>query len=669
MKTLLAYPIEVLVCSGLFLLLYRLLLMRRVEETLCRRYLVGGMVLAVLIPMLELPLYPAEPIRHSFPNSEPMVASIEEPATIPATVAPPATATRWNAVMWGCYGTVCLGALLLLLRRLYTIFRLRREATLTRTAEYTLAESEAIRTPFSFWRTIFMGLAYESHEREVILCHELAHLRRHHTLDRLILEGLHLLFWFNPFLWIAERWLIEVQEWQADRDTLGEGYDVKSYQTTLFKQLFGYSPDITCGLSNSFTKNRFIMMTQQPRGRYPLLRLGAALPLVTGMILAFGATTAQPKAAKEEPSHLLITSDTKLILNGQELTPEELRQHRAEEWIKAGNVAKQQADELNNLLAERKYTSQAAYDTDREAQSRLYREALSAYERANELRPNDRQILSALNDLCFRLREEKGMKERYERYAQARRDAPAELMIERDYLLFNGQKITQEELPQALADYRSAMSDPRKAMIRISAKGETSVGQVQDCKALMREVGVLRVQYESMGIGANLLPPPASAESAKVTLLEPTNRTVEARNCCLIRLNKNGKLLCGTMGYEQVMERGIEGVCDYVKRFITNPDRVRELSEQQERSFTLPDGREVLLPVSRGMLSIEVANEVAASTYMTLMNRIAQTYDEIRAEVAQRLFDRPMALLADAEREVIHRAIPIRFSEEMVRVR
>lgn len=575
----------------------------------------------------------------------------------------------WEEAFGALYAVVAVLLAGLLLGRWYALRRLRRQARLTPCAGYTLAESERIKSPFSFWRTIFLGLGYTAEEREQIICHERSHIRRLHTLDRLVLEVLRILFWFNPFIWIAERWLMEVQEWQADEDVLREGYDRGVYQQTIFKQLFGYCPDITCGLSNSFTKKRFLMMTRQPRGRCPLLRLGAALPLVAGMVLAFGATAAQPKVAKEEPSHLLITPDTKLILNGQELTPEELRQYRADEWIKAGKAAMQQADELNHLLTERKQTSQAAYDTDRETQKRLYREALAAYERANELRPNDRRILSALNDLCFRLRDEEGMKERYDRYAQARRDAPAELMIGRDYLLFNGQKITQEELPQALADYRSAMSDPRKAMIRISAEGETSVGQVQDCKELMREAGVLRVQYESMGIGANLLPPSASTETAKVTLLEPVSRTVKARNCCLIRLNRNGKLLCGTMGYEQVMERGIEGVCDYVKCFITNPDRVRELSEQQERSFTLPDGREVLLPVSRGMLSIEVANEVSASTYMTLMNRISQTYGEIRAEVAQRLFDRPMALLTDAEREVIHRAIPIRFSEEMVRVR
>lgn len=30
-------------------------------------------------------------------------------------------------------------------------------------------------------------------------------------------------FWFNPFIWIATRWLTEVQEMEADREALSNG--------------------------------------------------------------------------------------------------------------------------------------------------------------------------------------------------------------------------------------------------------------------------------------------------------------------------------------------------------------------------------------------------------------------------------------------------------------
>ena len=574
MKSFIAYSTEMLVCSGLFLLFYRLLFAKRVHETLCRYYLVGAMVLATLIPCLQLPLYPAETIHEL-----PAIVEVESVKWIEAT--PPQEALRqsttsfaWSWFSGYLYGAVSLVALGLMLWRIHTIFRLRRKAVLTHTAAYTLAESEAVKAPFSFWRTIYIGNYYTPLERMLIISHERAHIRRRHTLDRLLLEGLHILFWFNPFFWLAERWLIEVQEWQADRDTLNEGYDVRTYQITIFKQLFGYNPDITCGLSNSFTKNRFIMMTQQRHGRHPLLRIVAAIPLVAGMILAFGATTAKPTLDEQPTSPLHMTPETKLVMNGKEYTPQQLR-------------------ELNT----------------------------------------------------------------------------AKLHLQPGKILFNGREVSPEELVKAIANYRAGLDDPSKATIRISADDNTPVGLLQDCKVLIREAGVLRLQYEGgMGIGAQLLPPPQSTESGKVSLQEPTQQHVAARNLYLIRMNRNGMLLCGSRGSEQQIPH-FEAVANAVKQFIANPENRADLSEQQAQTFTLADGRTFTLPVSKGMISIEISRESSATHYFTLMRSISRAYAELRNEAAHQLFDRPMQSLPQEEQQLLHRAIPIRFGEQMVQVR
>lgn len=671
MKPILAYLIETLFCSGLFLLFYRLMLVRRVDFTLARRYLVVAMLLAVVIPALRLPLYPAEPIVHQ--TVEPITGSVVEPieGVLPT---PSATATptiSWEQVIGALYIVAVLTATLLFGWRLHTIRQLRRACRLTRCTEYTLAESEQIRTPFSFWRTIFLGVGYEATERAQIICHERSHIRRRHTLDRLLIELLRIPFWFNPFLWIAERWLTEVQEWQADQDVLREGFDLTTYQLTIFKQLFGYSPDITCGLSNSFTKKRFLMMTQHRRGRYPLLRISAALPLMAGMIYAFGATAAEQTLESDKHTYLQITANTKIISNGQELTPQQLREKDATEWREAGFEAIEQADQLEVAMEKLEYASQADYDADRAVVKAHRQAALSYLARANALQPNDRRTLKALAGLCFRLRDEEGMTERYNTYSQALQATPAELILQDGRIFFNDREVAKEELREVIRDYRVMLDDPTQAMIRISAESHTTMGEILDCKELIREAGVLRIEYDQrMGIGARLLPAPQPASSDRTQgVVETTTRTVKARNLCRIRLNKNGKLLCGTMGYEELMTRGIEGVCDYVKRFITNPNDVKELAERSEQPFTLPDGREVMLPVSKGMITVEVAREVDATHYLALMQALSQTYSEVRSEVARQLFDRPMAALTDPEREIIHRAIPLRLSEAMVQVR
>lgn len=320
MKSPLLYLMEVLFCSGLLLGLYRLLLVRRIPYRACRRYLVAAMVAAAVIPALNIPLYPADTVFYPLPLIEAPAEAVL-PARDAATagsaadadvgtlaaeasaVPGPASADRaaaWRGGVAALYGAVALLSLGLLGVRMLRIRRLRRRAHLTPGDGYTLAEHPAIASPFSFLRTVFMSPACTGLRREMILCHERSHVRHAHTAERIVLEVVRCLYWINPFVWIAGRWLEEVQEWEADADVLKAGYDLTAYRIVIFRQLFGYNPDMTCGLNHSFTKNRFLMMTRFEMHRHALWRLGAAIPVVVGMMMlcSFTVRTAEPPVAE-----------------------------------------------------------------------------------------------------------------------------------------------------------------------------------------------------------------------------------------------------------------------------------------------------------------------------------------------------------------------------------
>lgn len=319
MKSPLLYLLEVLFCSGLLLGLYRLLLVRRIPYRACRRYLVAAMVVAAVIPALNIPLYPADTVFYPLPLIEAPAEAVL-PARDAATAGPaadadvgtlaaeasavpgPASVDRaaaWRGGVAALYGAVALLSLGLLGVRMLRIRRLRRRAHLTPGDGYTLAEHPAIASPFSFLRTVFMSPACTGLRREMILCHERSHVRHAHTAERIVLEVVRCLYWINPFVWIAGRWLEEVQEWEADADVLKAGYDLTAYRIVIFRQLFGYNPDMTCGLNHSFTKNRFLMMTRFEMHRHALWRLGAAIPVVAGMMMlcSFTVRTAEPPVA------------------------------------------------------------------------------------------------------------------------------------------------------------------------------------------------------------------------------------------------------------------------------------------------------------------------------------------------------------------------------------
>ena len=295
MKSAIVYMLEVTVCSGLLLAFYQLLLARKVPYRACRRFLLGSALAAVVIPLLRLPILPAETVYLQVPVAGAGAAGAEAAGFSPAAAPAPAgaaTAFPWQGVLVALYAGATLLLLAILVCNLFRIRRLRKASRLTPLSDYTLAEHARIHSPFSFWRTVFLRLEErpDAAQRAMIIAHEAAHIRHRHSRDKVALGLLKALFWFNPFFWLMERTLSEVQEYEADEDVLHAGYNIDSYRLAIFKQLFGYYPDLTSGLSHSLTKKRFTMMNQAPRGSLSWLRLGAALPLFAGLLFAFGAT-------------------------------------------------------------------------------------------------------------------------------------------------------------------------------------------------------------------------------------------------------------------------------------------------------------------------------------------------------------------------------------------
>lgn len=299
-----------------------------------RAYLVGSVILSVIIPLLELPLYPAETIFYELP-----VITLDEPTTV-AEVEPQAAQTTvdvWRvlpSVVWVLYGIVVALNFGRVALRLRMIRRLRRESQLTFYEAYTLAESVRIKEPFSFWRTIFLNRDYEGREREQIIVHELSHVRHLHTAERMALEVMRCVFWFNPFVWVTASALVEVQEWEADRDVINEGYDVYEYRLLIFRQLFGCKADVACGLNSQTSKKRFLMMTDFRKGKLSFVRFGAVVPLVAVMVLAFGAKSAEAEVEvvqselqtpEEKNAEVYLAADGKIFYNGEQMTIDELR--------------------------------------------------------------------------------------------------------------------------------------------------------------------------------------------------------------------------------------------------------------------------------------------------------------------------------------------------------
>ncbi len=284
MKELLAYLLETLACSGVLLVAYGILLDRRVRFPVCRAYLPLAMLAAAVIPMLKIPVWSGGVVYvdTSLVTAGDVVVSgavVEEPAGF-----------DWMTFTMAFYAVGCVSVLLLMAMQFVRMYRLRREGERMRVGRFDIVKTPVNIASFSFFRTIYVSADTPAADMETIIAHEASHIAHRHSVERVAMGLLKAAMWWNPFVWIAERRLVEVQEYEADSDVIASGFDSSKYVNTLLKHLFGYSPDIANGLRDSLTKKRLKMMTTKTGGRYALLRMAAIIPVMAGLLAAFSFT-------------------------------------------------------------------------------------------------------------------------------------------------------------------------------------------------------------------------------------------------------------------------------------------------------------------------------------------------------------------------------------------
>ena len=645
------YILEVLICSGLFLMLYRWLLAGKVSYRICRAYIVGTMLLAAAIPALDVPLYP--PSRPSatsgmtifqegpMPGSrdlaygfgEESIADLTDgtpPHTDAAGLSPDGTDAARNAdgktavvkTATVLYGLAAAASIILILLNIIRIRRLRRHSRLTRMNDWTLAESERIQTPFSFLRTVYMGMDYAPSERLMILTHEASHVRHRHSYERIVLSVLRSLLWFNPFLWMAEKDLREVQEWEADHDVLDKGNDLTLYRIAIFKQLFGYNPDISSGLNCSITKKRFIMMTKSQPGRHAALRLAAAIPLLTATFFAFGCgirvqtpqapaqnisgtdTTcikATPDAVIQNDSIIVIniSKDGDVTVNGQESSTLEVRQFILGEKTPESTIRINFED-----------TSHQGVFTDASSQD--------FYIKIGSTRiPSVKDSVMTID-------------------ITAAGEKQASVTI-------NGQRYDSDEEIDSVI-HMNLSENLARADILIS--GDVRMGVVTDVKESLREAGVEKVYILYTADSGS------DVQEIKVERSLPPALSITADSICVISTNRKYIHPIMVNSNDKIMMDGYQVTLEEI------PQRAAAIIEEQGIRTDGTDG-----PTTGCIFSIRNDRASSSELYVQIQKAIDKAYYTVRDKYARETFGKPLNDLTQDERAKVLTAIPMRLAE------
>lgn len=301
MEALSLYIVESTVCISLLCIGFIGLL----GNTTCFRFnrsvILWGCLLCVLLPFFRLELrsellparMPAEVIRSVAAVSDATEAVREEPGDRSSSGSRVLPVAMIAGIL---YGIGCLTVMLVTVLSHLRIWAILRRSECIRRGSYRLYVSPEQEALFCWGRCIVIPRKlYDSGEHlNEILVHEIAHLRRRHTLDILFMQLFVIVHWFNPFVWLLRRRLLDIHEYQADNDVIDQGINATQYQLLLVEKAVGSRLYILAdGLTHSKLKKRITMMLKKRTSRMARLRVLLFVPLAAGAISSF-ATTAEP---------------------------------------------------------------------------------------------------------------------------------------------------------------------------------------------------------------------------------------------------------------------------------------------------------------------------------------------------------------------------------------
>lgn len=292
------YSVKVAVCLTLFYLFHKLLMSRDTFHTFNRFAILSMMLLSLVLPLVHLSLDSEAGINRGTVALEGLVAQ-----TVVADggngVGDGLTLTQ---VLLAAY---VLGVVLFVGKALLSVGSLLRLIRRARCVEvrngiriYTM---QGDISPFSWFRYIIMSEKdWQENRREIVL-HEMAHIRRCHSMDVAVCNMMIVFQWYNPAAWLLKRELQTVHEYEADEAVLSAGVDATHYQMLLIRKAVGERLfSMANNLNHNSLKKRITMMKIKRTNPMQKAKIAFVLPLAAMTVAAFASQKVENLSEKVE---------------------------------------------------------------------------------------------------------------------------------------------------------------------------------------------------------------------------------------------------------------------------------------------------------------------------------------------------------------------------------
>jgi TonB family protein len=302
MNDLFSYSVESAVCLTILTLFYYFFLRKETFFGINRFFLLFSLLYSLIIPFLNInygyntpvdadtgsvlnaAIQNVETIKNGVIRLDPVVISAEKSGLNIAL----------SEVLIYAYLLGVFIHLVLFFIRFGKLFRTIMNAEKQRDGKYCyLKIPDHYDQVYSFFRFIFVGKG-KQHQKEYkeIIEHEKSHVKLYHSIDLVLVELLIVLQWFNPFIYLLRKMVVENHEYQADSSVVRSSANKGNYLKLILDHVLNNQYfKMTSAFSYSLSKKRLKMLTKvKSSNKLSIAKIIAVVPLALILFFFFACS-------------------------------------------------------------------------------------------------------------------------------------------------------------------------------------------------------------------------------------------------------------------------------------------------------------------------------------------------------------------------------------------
>ena len=285
------YLLKVIICSGILFLYYHSALRNKLFHQWNRFYLLAAVLLSLIAPIIQISIE-----HHSAEDNNKAIQLLQAIQgndyldEIIISSHQSLSIQQWMMMMYAFISSVFFTGMIISFLKIFSIIQ-------SHTAQWLqnikFINTNLQGTPFSFFHFIFWNekIDLQTQTGLQIFQHELVHVKEKHTIDKLLMQLILVLFWCNPFFWLVRRELKMIHEFIADKKAVGQ-HGTAALAAMILNSTY---PSQFSSLTNQFfqtsIKRRLAMLTKIQNPKINYFSRILALPIIALTVLAFTLRT------------------------------------------------------------------------------------------------------------------------------------------------------------------------------------------------------------------------------------------------------------------------------------------------------------------------------------------------------------------------------------------